>query len=101
MRTFYFEKNEDETIYCLIIYDIADDKRRTKIAKILEGYGVRVQLSAFEVWISKISMTNMMEKIERIRKKEDNIRVYNLDKNIGQNKIESKADLLRSDVFIF
>ena len=42
-----------------------------------------------------------MEKIERIRKKEDNIRVYNLVKNIGQNKIESKADLLRSDVFIF
>ncbi len=82
MRTYYFEKNEEETIYCLIIYDIADDKRRYKIAKILEGYGVRVQLSAFEVWISKNSMTNMMEKLEKIRKKEDNIRVYNLDKKI-------------------
>lgn len=32
----------------LISYDIAVDKRRTKIAKLLEGFGQRVQYSVFE-----------------------------------------------------
>lgn len=32
--------------YFLLIYDISDDKKRTKFAKMLEGYGVRVQKSA-------------------------------------------------------
>lgn len=32
----------------LIIYDIGDDKRLRKVAKHMEGYGVRVQKSVFE-----------------------------------------------------
>lgn len=32
----------------LIIYDITDNKRRRKVSKILEKYGIRIQFSAFE-----------------------------------------------------
>ncbi|MBD3372159.1 MAG: CRISPR-associated endonuclease Cas2 [Candidatus Coatesbacteria bacterium] len=32
----------------LLAYDIADDKRRAKVAKILEGYGFRSEFSVFE-----------------------------------------------------
>jgi CRISPR-associated protein Cas2 len=32
----------------VVVYDIADDKRRLKLANFLEGYGRRVQESAFE-----------------------------------------------------
>ena len=32
----------------LISYDISDDKRRARVAKIMEGYGYRVQYSVFE-----------------------------------------------------
>ncbi len=31
----------------VITYDISDDKRRTKIAEALEGYGTRLQFSVF------------------------------------------------------
>lgn len=40
----------------IISYDIAEDKRRNKIAKVLEGYGKRVQYSVFEC---RISLQNM------------------------------------------
>lgn len=37
----------------LLIYDISEDKTRTKAAKIAEGYGVRVQKSAFECRLTR------------------------------------------------
>lgn len=33
----------------LVAYDIVDDRRRTKIAKVLESYGDRIQYSVFVV----------------------------------------------------
>jgi CRISPR-associated protein Cas2 len=36
----------------LVSYDVADDKRRTKIAAILSGYGQRLQFSVFVVLAS-------------------------------------------------
>ncbi len=41
------------TLFCLVIYDIKSNKRRLKLAKILEGYGVRVQRSCFEVMLDE------------------------------------------------
>ena len=35
-------------MFILITYDIENDKRRSKIAKTLEGHGERVQYSVFE-----------------------------------------------------
>jgi CRISPR-associated protein Cas2 len=32
----------------LVCYDIADDKRRDRVAKICESYGARLQFSVFE-----------------------------------------------------
>lgn len=40
----------------VVSYDIAEDKRRNKIAKVLEGYGKRVQYSVFEC---RVSLQNM------------------------------------------
>ena len=32
-------------------YDVADDRIRSRIARLLEGYGHRLQESVFEVWV--------------------------------------------------
>lgn len=37
----------------VISYDISEDKRRNRIAKLLEGYGCRVQYSVFECHINE------------------------------------------------
>ena len=37
----------------LIVYDITKDRERTKVQKILEGYGFRIQKSVFECLLSR------------------------------------------------
>ncbi|AUB85645.1 CRISPR-associated endonuclease Cas2 [Candidatus Thiodictyon syntrophicum] len=37
----------------LICYDIEDDRERTRVAKLLERYGERVQYSVFEVHLAR------------------------------------------------
>ena len=53
----------------LIVYDIQNDKLRTKFAKFLERYGIRMQYSVFSVTNSprilsniKVEITNQFEK---------------------------------------
>ena len=36
----------------LIAFDLASDRRRYRLTRLLEGYGQRVQESVFECWIS-------------------------------------------------
>lgn len=61
----------------LIIYDIADNKRRLKMVECLEKYGLRVQKSAFEAYITK----KQYETLEReassiVDTEEDSLRIY-------------------------
>lgn len=63
----------------LIIYDIIDNKRRTKMVKLLESYGTRVQRSAFEALINKGQYIKIIEGIKKIISNEDNVRIYRLN----------------------
>ena len=61
-----YEENEflveDERRYIvLVIYDITDDRRRTRMVKCLERYGIRVQKSAFEAFLTEKKYERMME----------------------------------------
>lgn len=47
----------------IISYDIAEDKRRGKIAKVLEGYGKRIQYSVFECHLSLRDMKVLYAKL--------------------------------------
>ena len=61
----------------LVVYDIPDNKRRTKLAKFLEGYGRRVQYSVFECFLSLPKMQSLYVKVlKRVKPEEDNIRFY-------------------------
>jgi CRISPR-associated protein Cas2 len=61
----------------LVIYDIADDKRRLKLSNFLEGYGRRVQESAFECFISLDRLGKLHEMVKkRVKPAEDNVRFY-------------------------
>lgn len=61
----------------IVTYDIPSDKRRNKIAKLLEGYGKRVQLSVFECDISESLLLELKKKLRgNVHLKEDTIRFY-------------------------
>ena len=58
-------------IYAVIAYDIPDDKRRTRVAKTLEGYGERMQYSLFECRISKVQYLRLRARLEEVVEAED------------------------------
>ncbi|ASC69875.1 CRISPR-associated endoribonuclease Cas2 3 [Halomicronema hongdechloris C2206] len=61
----------------LITYDIPDNKRRTKLATFLEGYGRRVQKSVFECFLTQAEMQELHRRIQRrVNPDEDNVRFY-------------------------
>lgn len=61
----------------VVVYDIPDNKRRTKLATFLEGYGRRVQKSVFECFLALSEMKALYSKVEqRINVDEDNVRFY-------------------------
>ena len=64
----------------LMIYDIVDNKRRNKMVKCLEAYGVRVQKSAFEALLNRRQYEKMLrESSILIDEAVDSLREYVLD----------------------
>ncbi|NMF86649.1 CRISPR-associated endonuclease Cas2 [Nodosilinea sp. P-1105] len=61
----------------LITYDIPDNRRRTKLATFLEGYGRRVQRSVFECFLDQTEMQDLYQRIQRrVKAEEDSVRFY-------------------------
>ena len=78
---YYFQISDevnDERLFVLIIYDIVDNKRRVKFAKTMQGYGFRVQKSAFEAMISKRKYEKLIAEIPGLIRSEDNVRLYKI-----------------------
>ncbi|MEK7281240.1 MAG: CRISPR-associated endonuclease Cas2 [Chloroflexota bacterium] len=65
-------------MFAVVCYDIPDDRRRTKIGKILEGYGSRVQWSVFECDLTEKQMQKLKERLAKVTGKEDTLRYYHL-----------------------
>ena len=94
MERYCFGNQENKNRY-LVIYDIADNKKRTKVAKLFEGYGMRVQLSAFEFSLTKIQYKKLQQKLFKIINDEDNIRIYQLNsKPIVHDKLDLETTML-------
>ncbi|MGJ3249209.1 MAG: CRISPR-associated endonuclease Cas2 [Elainellaceae cyanobacterium] len=61
----------------LVVYDIANNRRRQKLSKLLEGYGRRVQESVFECFLSFDEMKRLHDLVQkRVKPTEDNVRLY-------------------------
>lgn len=67
-----------KTFY-VVVYDISDDKRRTRLHKRLQDYGSPVQYSVFECLVDDKQFAGMEKMIKRtIRSKDDHVRIYEL-----------------------
>lgn len=67
-------------MFTLISYDITDDKRRTKLMKLLEGYGERVQYSVFEAELTPLQLATLQRDVRTlIDANTDSVRYYFLD----------------------
>ncbi len=63
--------------FYVLAYDICNDKRRAKIAKLMESVGSRVQGSVFEAWFSSGELDRIIVRSMKIlHEKEDTLRIY-------------------------
>lgn len=84
---YFFQVSEDiesDKLFVLVIYDIVDNKRRVKFAKTMQGYGMRVQKSAFEALLARTKYDKLVREIPGlICAEEDSVRLYKI-KGKGQ-----------------
>lgn len=76
-----FVREERRKYLIVVIYDIVDNKRRAAFAKYLQGFGVRVQKSAFECVLSDAKYKKLLRGIPKLIASEDQVRVYKLTSN--------------------
>lgn len=63
----------------IVCYDIPDNRRRKKVADLLEGYGDRVQYSIFECHLTAKKLQELQRRLrKRFNQTEDSIRFYPL-----------------------
>ncbi|NWG07719.1 MAG: CRISPR-associated endonuclease Cas2 [Chloroflexi bacterium] len=68
-----------KTQFILIVYDISNDRRRTKLHNLLLDYGTPVQYSAFECHLDEANLLKLKKAAGRIiRRRKDNVRYYSL-----------------------
>ena len=68
----------------LVIYDLPDSegdpKRRTRLHKLLSGYGKWTQYSVFECFLTAVEFVKLQQQVEQLIKSvEDSVRIYVLD----------------------
>jgi len=65
--------------FYVLAYDIADDKRRRKIARLCEAVAERVQYSVFEAYLTEAELEKLLKKTSRwMQTGQDSLRVYTL-----------------------
>ena len=66
-------------MFYVISYDIPDDRRRNQLAKVLKGFGTRVQYSVFEAHLNRRQFDALKQAVARLLEpSEDSVRYYAL-----------------------
>lgn len=89
--------------FMVVAYDIADDRRRQKISKVLEQYGLRCNESVFECLLSEAKIQKMKLQLSKIADMgEDSILYYYLCKTcvMKRENIGKRPKLLPEMVMI-
>ncbi len=75
----------------VVTYDIADNKRRKKLSDLLEGYGIRVNHSVFEIEINATKRERLIREIARKKLFDetcDSLRFYHICQNCAEKSFE-------------
>ena len=71
-------KDSGHKDWYLIAYDIRDDVRLRKVAKIMEGYGSRLQYSVFRCQLSDRSIERLRWQLSQVTQPEDGLLIAGL-----------------------
>ena len=63
--------------FVVVVYDISDDRRRTRLHNALLDFGTPVQYSVFECWLDSKRLKKMQARVDKvIRPRKDHVRYY-------------------------
>ena len=82
-------------MFYVISYDIPDDQRRNQLAKVLKGFGTRVQYSVFEAHLTRSQFEQMKQAVNSvIHPDEDAVRYYALCRAcVGRIEVPAVGDV--------
>jgi CRISPR-associated protein Cas2 len=85
--------------FVLVVYDISNDKRRTKLHNVLLNYGTPVQYSVFECCLEPEKLRQMRRAVRRvIRPRVDRVRFYYLcERCLPKTEVTSGVEVLGGD----
>ena len=76
----------------IVAFDIADDRRRARIVKVLKGACERIQFSVFRTRLNRNEILELRLRVLRIaNRREDNIRWYPICEQCLGNVIQEGA----------
>ena len=90
----------------VVCYDVANNKRRSKVAACLDGYGDRVQDSVFELSVNRALLDQCITEVSGlINAAEDSVIVYRLCTACERERVylgvgEQVAHIGEEEVFI-
>ena len=85
-------------MFYIISYDIPDDRRRNKLAKVLKGYGTRVQHSVVEAHLNNTQFEELKHAVNGIiDPSQDSVHYYTLCSDCTDRIEESTDDEVASD----
>lgn len=70
-----------------VAYDVENDRRRYRLARLLKNFGARVQKSVFECNLEPKQFTELEQRIGKVVKEQDMVRCYLLCENCRQRVI--------------
>lgn len=77
----------------LIAYDVTDDGRRGRLAKVLERYGDRIQYSVFVLQIRPAKMVRLLQEIyDAIHTRDDSVLVCDL--GLAQKRADARMTFI-------
>ena len=82
-------------MFYVISYDIPDNQRRNQLAKVLKGFGSRVQYSVFEAHLTRSQFEQMKQAISSvINPDKDAVRYYCLCRAcVGRIEVPAVGDV--------
>lgn len=78
-----------DTTFYVVAYDIPNDRRRTKVHKILSGFGRWTQFSLFECYLTEKERLTLQARLDEVLDEaQDRVRFYSLCQAC-QKKVET------------
>jgi len=71
-------------MFIVVSYDIADDRRRTRLHRELKNFGTRVQYSVFECVLEAKDFSRLQTAVKRVIRDDDHVRYYRLCEHCRQ-----------------